>query len=221
MYGERPPSEARGRVWIFDLDNTLHDASPHIFPHISAGMTAYLARQLGIEHEEASRLRVRYWQRYGATLLGMMKHHGTDPRHFLWHTHQFPELDRMLVADAGLRHALRRLPGRKLLLSNAPQHYVEAVLQAIGIRALFSRVYAIEGLRFRPKPDRHAFLRLLRRERLHPRRCVMVEDSLENLVAAKSFGMKTVWVTRRLHDALGVDLRIKSVLDLPRLLARL
>ena len=26
-------------VWLFDLDNTLHDASPHIFPHINRSMT--------------------------------------------------------------------------------------------------------------------------------------------------------------------------------------
>ena len=30
------------KVWIFDLDNTLHNATPHIFPHINSSMTAYL-----------------------------------------------------------------------------------------------------------------------------------------------------------------------------------
>ena len=32
----------RHLTWIFDLDNTLHDATPHIFPHINRSMTAYL-----------------------------------------------------------------------------------------------------------------------------------------------------------------------------------
>jgi len=27
------------RAWIFDLDNTLHNARPHIFPHINRAMT--------------------------------------------------------------------------------------------------------------------------------------------------------------------------------------
>ena len=35
------------RVWLFDLDNTLHDASHAIFPAISANMNVYLARILG------------------------------------------------------------------------------------------------------------------------------------------------------------------------------
>ena len=209
------------RVWLFDLDNTLHDAFPHIFPHISRSMTAYLARHLQLRDEEASALRVRYWRRYGATLLGMMRHHGTDPRHFLWHTHQFPELARMVVMEPGLGSALRRLPGRRILFSNAPGHYAEAVLDVMGIRSLFERVYSIEHMRFRPKPGVHAFLRLLRAEGLDAARCVMVEDTAENLMTAKKLGMKTVWVSRAPRSPAYVDLRIESVLDLPRRLGRL
>ncbi len=62
------------RVWIFDLDNTLHDAMPHIFPHINRSMTAYLQQHLQLDEEAANALRVDYWQRYGATLTGLMRH---------------------------------------------------------------------------------------------------------------------------------------------------
>jgi hypothetical protein len=37
----------RARLWLFDLDNTLHDASHAIFPAISANMNTYIARVLG------------------------------------------------------------------------------------------------------------------------------------------------------------------------------
>lgn len=209
------------RTWLFDLDNTLHDAFPHIFPHLSRSMTAYLASQLQLSPEEASALRLSYWRRYGATLLGMIRHHDTDPRHFLWHTHQFPDLARMVVAHPALRHVLRRLPGRKIVFSNAPRHYAEAVLGVIGVRPQFDRVYSIEQMRFRPKPDIRAFLRLLREERLDPQRCVMVEDCLQNLRPARSLGMRTVWVNRVARCPAYVDLRIESVVDLPRHLGRL
>src|SRR5574339_429060 len=92
--------------WIFDLDNTLHDATPHIFPHINRAMTAYMQAHLGLDEAAAGELRQHYWQRYGATLLGLMRHHDTDPRHFLWHTHQFPDLRRMLVREPRLRGTL-------------------------------------------------------------------------------------------------------------------
>ena len=162
-----------------------------------------------------------YWQRYGATLLGMMRHHDTDPHHFLWHTHQFPDLSPMVVAERGLRHALRRLRGRKIVFSNAPQRYAEDVLSIMGVRDLFDHVCSIERMRFRPKPAIQGFLRLLGEHRLKAAHCVMVEDSIENLRTAKALGMKTVWVSRAPRCPAYVDLRIKSVLDLPRLMGRL
>src|SRR3989304_5550667 len=67
-------------------------------------------------------LRAYYWRSYGATLLGMMRHHGTDPAHFLRETHAFPDLSNMVVYERGLAAMLRRLPGRKLVRSNAPAH---------------------------------------------------------------------------------------------------
>ncbi|MBI4756396.1 MAG: pyrimidine 5'-nucleotidase [Betaproteobacteria bacterium] len=207
-------------VWLFDLDNTLHDATPHIFPHISRSMTAYLVEHLALSEEDASALRVRYWQRYGATLLGLVRHHGTDPKHFLWHTHQFPELQRMVVWERGLRAALRRLPGRKIVFSNAPLHYAEAVLEITGLRGLFDAVFTIEHMRFQPKPALRAFRRLLRQHRLAPDRCIMVEDTPENLRPARLLGMKTVWVTRSPRNPAYVDIRIQSVTELPRLAAR-
>jgi putative hydrolase of the HAD superfamily len=208
-------------IWVFDLDNTLHDANPHIFPHISRSMTAYLQAHLDLDAEAASALRVRYWKRYGATLLGMMRHHRTDPHHFLWHTHQFPELARMVIREPWLRQALARLPGRKFVFSNSPAHYTRAVLEVLGIADLFDDVFAMEHTRFRPKPDAFGFRRLFRRHRLRPAACIMVEDSLENLRTAKSLGMKTVWVSRSLRSPAWVDLTVGSVMALPKLTGKL
>jgi putative hydrolase of the HAD superfamily len=209
------------RVWLFDLDNTLHNASPHIFPHINRSMTAYIGEHLGVDETEATRIRQDYWQRYGATLLGLMRHHGTDPRHFLWHTHQFPDLAHMVVFDRGLKAMLRRLPGRKIVFSNAPLHYTEAVLGLTGIAGCFDAVYSVERLRFQPKPAPAGFRHLLRAERLDPRSCIMVEDSLPNLKTAKQLGLKTVWISTSSRQPAYVDVRLTSVLALPHHLGRL
>lgn len=211
----------RRRTWLFDLDNTLHDASAHIFPHINRAMTRYIVDHLDLDEAGAAGLRQHYWRRYGATLLGLVRHHGVDPRHFLERTHYFPDLPRMLVVEPGLRAMLRRLPGRKIVFSNAPRAYAEAVLLLAGIRDCFDQVYSIERLRFVPKPAASAFLRLLRAERLDPRQCIMVEDSAANLVTAKRLGMKTVWVSTSLRQAPCVDVRVASALDLPRRIGQL
>jgi len=208
-------------VWLFDLDNTLHDASRHIFPHINQAMVDYICRHLSVDEQQATRLRQNYWLRYGATLLGLMRHHQIDPQHFLWHTHQFPDLSRMLVFERALRMMLRRLPGRKIVFSNAPLRYSEAVLELLGISNCFDAVYSVERLRFQPKPAVGGFRQLLRSERLRADRCIMVEDSLSNLTTARRLGMKTVWVSRSTRRPLAVDVRVPSLLDLPGHLSRL
>ena len=209
------------QLWIFDLDNTLHNATPHIFPHINRSMTAYLQEHLQLDEAEANALRVHYWQRYGATLSGLIRHHGTVPEHFLWHTHQFPELDRMVLREPRLRHVLKALPGRKVVFSNAPKHYAHAVLRLLRVDGLFDDVMAVEQTRYRPKPDHFGFMRLLKRHRVKAAQCVMIEDSLENLRAAKRLGMRTVWVNTSSQDSPSVDVKIRDVMQLPKVLNRL
>jgi putative hydrolase of the HAD superfamily len=209
------------KFWIFDLDNTLHNASPHIFPHINRSMTTYVQQHLKLDQAGANELREHYWQRYGATLSGLMRHHGTDPEHFLWHTHQFPELGPMVLREPRLRHVLKNLPGRKVVFSNAPQHYAHAVLALLKVGDLFDDVMTVEHTRYRPKPDSYGFMRLLRRHRIRAAQCVMVEDSLENLHAAKKLGMRTVWVNGGNKSAPYVDVKIRDVMRLPDVLHRL
>jgi putative hydrolase of the HAD superfamily len=215
----------QGRTWIFDLDNTLHNATVHVFPRINRAMTDYLRTHLELDEAAANALRQTYWRRYGATLLGLIRHHDTDPAHFLWHTHQFPDLHSVLVSEPMLRATLNRLPGRKFVFSNAPVHYAENVLRALGIIDLFSDVFTIESTRYRPKPDSSGFLRLCRNHHLRPCRCIMVEDNLDNLRTAKRLGMKTVWVSGAVVSrgrAPGyVDQTVRSVAKLPALLGQL
>ena len=210
-----------GRTWLFDLDNTLHNATPHIFPHINRSMRQYIERHLGVDESEATRIRQDYWIRYGATLRGLMRHHGTDPKHFLWETHQFPDLRRMLDFEKPMLHILRKLPGKKILFSNAPRHYTDAILEMTGLGRYFSATYTVENLRFQPKPMLAGFRTLLRAEHLDPKHCIMVEDSLPNLISAKKLGMKTVWVSTSLRQSSFVDIKIKSVLQLPERCGRL
>ena len=209
-------------IWVFDLDNTLHNATPHVFPHISRAMTGYLQTHLGLDEPGANALRIQYWQHYGATLLGLIRHHPEiDPDHFLWHTHQFPQLHSMLVFERGLRGLLRHLPGKKILFSNAPERYARLVLAAMGVADLFSDVISVERTGFRPKPDAHGFRQLLRLHGIRAVRAIMVEDDLDNLRTAKRLGMRTVWVTTSIKCPSYVDVRVQSVLQLRRVLFQL
>jgi putative hydrolase of the HAD superfamily len=212
-----PPSR---RVWIFDLDNTLHDARVRIFPSMHGQINAFLRRRFNVDEAGANRMREHFWRTYGTTLNGLMRHHGVHPRQFLAETHVFPELADMVVHENALKHALERLQGTKLVFSNAPRHYVDQVLKAIGLARYFDAVYAIEDARYRGKPALHGFHFLLRKHNLDPHRCAMVDDMLDNLRTAHRLGMSTVWISATKRRVPFVDLRISSVIDLPRLVFR-
>lgn len=204
-------------TWIFDLDNTLHNADHGIFPHINLLMTRYIMEHLAVDEAEAHRLRQRYWLQYGATLKGLVQHHGIDPHHFLHQTHPCEHFAGMLRHEPYLESVLAKLPGRKILLSNGPQHYVEDLLLRLGISHHFSAHYGVERLDFTPKPDPAAFRKVLTKEGLQATRCIMVEDSLPNLKTARALGMKTVWLTREPRRPCYVDARITSLRSLLRL----
>jgi putative hydrolase of the HAD superfamily len=216
-------------VWFFDLDNTLHDASHAVFPAIDSRMTEYVQRHLQLDRDAADRLRRTYWERYGATLLGLMRHHGVDPGRFLRETHDF-DVAALLRAERGLEHLGRRLAGRKVLLSNAPMDYAGRVLRELGLHRHIGKRYAVEHMRvhghYRPKPALSMLRAMLIREKLAGRspgaRAVLVDDSAANLKAARAAGYATVLVTRRVAGAPRrlaggsyVMARIRSVKQLP------
>ena len=197
------------RVWLFDLDDTLHDASTASMPGLHVSFGLYIEQHLQLTKDEADALRRRYWLRYGATLLGLVKHHGVDAAHFLHHTHLLPGLEQAVRGHAHDFAALRRLRGRKWILTNAPRAYAQRVLRALGIRRHFEGVISIEDMRMfgqlRPKPDARMLRRVLARWRLPAARCVLVEDTLVHQKAARRVGMKTVWMQRWSRAAAGAQ----------------
>lgn len=232
-------------LWLFDLDNTLHDASHSIFPAISANMNVFIARVLGdgvtpATLDAVNAARLLYWKRYGATLLGMIRHHQVRAADFLEETHAIGDLQQMIRTERGLKRLLRALPGRKILFTNAPTRYSTDVVRHLGLRRHFSHHVAIEDMhvhgQLRPKPSKLMMRRLLRKYGVSARRAILVEDTLANLRTAKQLGVRTVWITQylRMSDPIGaaalpkmlkrpayVDVKVKSLRQLAARLHRL
>lgn len=201
----------RRLTWLFDLDNTLHDASHAAFGPTNRAMTEYIVEHLGLAFEAAWSLRQHYWKHYGATLLGLVRHHGVQAAHFLEQTHRLPGLEQRLRTSAHDRAALKRLRGRKLILTNAPRAYALRVLDTLRLADCFDGVISIEDMtmfgQHRPKPDARMFRHVLARLKLRACDCVLVEDTLEHQKAAHALGMRAVWMQRYLNGRFRGTLR--------------
>ena len=179
-------------TWVFDLDNTLYPPQYRLFDQIEVKMTAWVMRELGVGATEANRIRQHYWDKYGTTLAGLMREHNADPAPYLTDVHDIDFT--LLPPDPALALAIARLPGRRIVYTNACVPYAEKVLAARGLDHLFHAIYGIENAGFLPKPERAAFEKIFATDALNPTKAAMFEDDSRNLAAPHAMGMRTIHV---------------------------
>ena len=142
-------------VWVFDLDNTLYPADHEVFDEIGERMTRFIQRVTGFEHEAARVLREKYFLAYGATVVGVVRHHGASAEEFLAYVHDV-RLENV-HADPELARLIARLPGRRIVFTNGARDYAGKILAKLGIDHVFDEVFALEDAGLVPKPQRGAF----------------------------------------------------------------
>ncbi|MCS6763298.1 MAG: HAD-IA family hydrolase [Candidatus Protistobacter heckmanni] len=191
----------RGPVWLFDLDDTLHHASHSIIPQVNDLMTAYITRLLDGDVQAAD---------------------------FLAEVLAIPDLLERMRFQRRVLDLLARLPGRKILLTNAPAGYALPIGRHTRLHSLFHHQVTVENMWVhrtrRPKPDRLMLQRLLTRHRVSASRAVLVEDSRSHLQRYAKLGLSTICVTgflpaharRRGFRPAYADLKVKFILDLLR-----
>jgi putative hydrolase of the HAD superfamily len=179
-------------TWLFDLDNTLYPAESGFMRDVEQRMTAFVARVTGLPSDRAYALQKQYLQEHGLTLRGLMLHHGVDPAEFhaLFHDLSLE----VLAHDADLLRAIARLPGRRLIFTNADAIHAERVLKHLGLDVLFEDVFHIASFDYTPKPDPLAFTRMVAEHGIDPGHAAFFEDSEPNLAPAADLGMTTVLV---------------------------
>jgi len=180
-------------VLIFDLDNTLYPAEKQLFSLIDVRINRYMTEIVGIPLPEVDALRREYWRLYGVTLQGLIRHHGIDPEDYLLYVHDV-DVASLLAPDQALRKVLASLPQRKAVFTNGSLCHADRVLAALGIEDMFERVYDIRIAAYQPKPYPEPYHAVLAELGTLPERCVMIEDSRDNLHTAKKLGMGTILV---------------------------
>ena len=179
-------------TWLFDLDNTLYPAESGFMAEMVDRMTDYVEKVTGLPRDEAFRLQKAYLAEHGLTLKGMMLNHGVDPAEFHAIFHDL-SLE-ALAHEPELLAALERLPGRRLIFTNADDVHAERVLERLGLSHLFDDVFHIGSANYEPKPSPEAFALMSAAHSINPAVTAFFEDAERNLAPAAELGMTTVLV---------------------------
>ena len=179
-------------TWVFDLDNTLYPVTANLFDQIDKRMCSYIVDYLDIPAADAYKVQKSFFREHGTTLRGMMECHDMDPAPYLEYVHQVDMAS--INPDQQMISALHKLPGRKIVFTNAATKYATRVLDNLGISDHFEAVFDIVDAGYLPKPDPSVYAKFVDKFDFDPAKAIMVEDIARNLVPAADMGMVTVWV---------------------------
>lgn len=196
-------SPARGAI-IFDMDGLLVDSEPlwvraeiEIFGSVGAVLTPDdCAKTKGLRVDDV----VAYWQ---------------QARGFSGPASAPAEVEARLVARVAelVRHegvallgatgpngavAIAKATGRPVALaSSSPMTIIRATLERLDLVDAFDLVLSAEGLPF-GKPHPAIFLEVAQQLGVSPVRCVVLEDSMNGVLAAKSARMTCIAIPERI-----------------------
>jgi putative hydrolase of the HAD superfamily len=207
------------RCVFFDLDDTLYPGSSGVMQAIGHRINQYMIERLKFEPAEVVRMRDDFLHKFGTTLNALRRFYAVDPDEYLDYVHDIP-LNSFLQYEPGLDQMLGRLKVNKIIFTNADAKHARRVLTRLGIMRHFESIIDIHMLDFVNKPDRRAYLRALDFASVQPEECVLVEDSIVNIIAAAKLGMTTVYVGDRLRTD-GAHYRIRRIAELESLLTEL
>ncbi|MGH1590852.1 pyrimidine 5'-nucleotidase [Methylobacterium phyllosphaerae] len=185
-------------TWVFDLDNTLYPSDAEVWPKVDERITLYVMQLYGLDGLSARALQKHFYHRYGTTLSALMIEAGVDPHDFLDFAHDIDHSS--IKLDTALGHAIERLPGRKLILTNGSRRHAENVAAKLGILDHFEDVFDIAAADFVPKPERATYERFLSKHAVEPTRAALFEDIARNLAVPHDLGMATVLVVPKVAD---------------------
>lgn len=206
---------------IFDIDDTLYDVGTGFTAHRNGkGATSFMVAKLNFKDEASAKLvRDEYFEKYHSTAkaLTVAEDEGKLPLspsstssttvatgRRMFNTKDLAQwwatklnFDLLGGPNPKLIDLLKSCPLNLIAFSNGPRLYVLRVLKELGLDTIFppSKVFAVDDVLPYCKPEKESFDIIMKKIGVNdPRECIMVEDSMKNIRAAKKLGMGTVLV---------------------------
>lgn len=129
----------------------------------------------------------------------------------------FSLLEKELKVMPGIKNLLRQLKKKGIkiaIASNKTRALLEEELPKLKLASSFDLIVAKEDAE-KPKPDPEMFLLTVKRLNVSPKNCVVIEDAIHGVGAAKKAGMYAVGVCSSFHNSFkDADLVVQTTKDL-------
>jgi beta-phosphoglucomutase len=185
---------AAGYGVIWDMDGTLVDTAELHFAawdavckeNNRAFARADFAATFGRRNPEI--VEYLFGNRFGADEVARLG----DRKEVLYRAAAAKGVD-LLPGVRPLLEGLHRAGAKQAIGSSAPRANLDLILQLTGVAPLLDAVVSMEDTQ-RGKPDPQVFLMAAEKMRVPPSRCLVVEDAVAGVQAAKAGGMKCIAV---------------------------
>jgi pyrimidine 5'-nucleotidase len=199
---------------LIDLDDTVYSRDSGVWQAIRQRIDLYVAEKFHLSLNEAVRRRQDLFLRYGTTMRGLQAEYSIDEDEYLAFVHDVP-LTRFLQPDPDLCCMFRRYPQRKVIFTNADVHHARRVLTVLNLEDCFEQIIDIKAMAPYCKPMPTAFqIALTTIGETDPARCVLVDDSPNNIQAARALGLFAIRVGTSEPDP-NANATISRLADLP------
>lgn len=212
---------------IFDVDDTLYDVGTGFTTHRTTDVVAsFMVDKLHFKSkEEAQKLRDEYFKKYHSTAKGLTAAEAegrlpplpdgvtlppgrtklfdpVDLDEYWSNNLDFSMLggpDPDCVETFQLMSSNPNWNLNLVAFSNGTRKYVCRALKEIGLDSFFpdENLFSVSDVLPHCKPDNGSFDLVLKKVGATAEECVMVEDSMKNVRAAKALGMRTILVAGR------------------------
>jgi len=208
-------------VVFFDCDDCLYQNNWSTAQKITNSIAAY-TKQLGVSKEKAYEL----YQTHGTCIKGLLVEGLIDEagvEDFLVKVHQISYED--ILPDPALGSMIARVQPKRFVFTAAAREHAERCLDKLGIKDLFLGIIDTRVCKLETKHSEAAFQAAMAFAKTDDAAsCLLIDDSVKNIQAAKRQGWQTVLVGMTSRDTgkpiscPEADYHIPCVHDLPKVM---
>lgn len=192
------------QLYIFDMDGTLYGFNPGLLEEVYRNSISFLKEKLGVSEQEAEQTRAKIDKKYsGEISIGVEKEFGISREEYfnkVWDI----QPEQYVKYDENLKNFLKRIAGRRVVLTSAPKIWTERVLKLLGLEDTFEDVFT--GEPDDRKPNLSAFKGVLAKFNCESNQATVIGDSYrEDIEPAQKLGIRTIQIGKDVKNIYGIE----------------